>query len=171
MKSEKFDFEGAEGQRLSGILDLPDGEARAHALFAHCFTCTKSSLAAARISRALVAKGFGVLRFDFTGLGESGGDFASSTFSGSIQDLVAAAAAMMGAGRPPKLLVGHSLGGAAVLAAAAQLPEVSAVSTIGAPFEAAHVKHLLGDGMEALLRDGEAQVDIGGRPTPSTRRK
>jgi uncharacterized OsmC-like protein/pimeloyl-ACP methyl ester carboxylesterase len=164
VKSEKFDFEGAEGQRLSGILDLPDGEARAHALFAHCFTCTKSSLAAARISRALVAKGFGVLRFDFTGLGESGGDFASSTFSGSIQDLVAAAAAMTGAGRPPKLLVGHSLGGAAVLAAAAQLPEVSAVSTIGAPFEAAHVKHLLGDGMEALLRDGEAQVDIGGRP-------
>jgi uncharacterized OsmC-like protein/pimeloyl-ACP methyl ester carboxylesterase len=164
VRTETFDFEGADGQRLSGLLDLPEIEPRAHAIFAHCFTCTKSSLAAARISRALADKGFAVLRYDFTGLGESDGDFASSTFSGSVRDLVAAAAAMTAAGREPRLLVGHSLGGAAVLAAAGQLPRVQAVSTISAPFEATHVEHLLRDGLEALRRDGEAVVDIGGRP-------
>jgi putative redox protein len=164
VRTETFDFDGGEGQRLSGLLDLPEVEPRAHAIFAHCFTCTKSSLAAARISHALADRGFAVLRFDFTGLGESDGDFARSTFSGSVRDLVAAAAAMTAAGREPQLLVGHSLGGAAVLAAAGQLPGVQALSTISAPFEATHVEHLLGDGLEALRRDGEAMVDIGGRP-------
>ena len=164
MRTERFDFEGADGQRLSGLLDLPEIEPRAHVIFAHCFTCTKNSLAASRISRALADRGFGVLRYDFTGLGESEGEFASSTFSGSLRDLTAAAAAMAAAGREPRMLVGHSLGGAAVLAAAGQLPAVRAVSTIAAPFEAAHVLHLLRDGVEALQRDGEALVDIGGRP-------
>lgn len=164
MRTEHFDFEGAEGQRLSGLLDLPEVEPRAYALFAHCFTCTKKSLAAARIARALADRGFAVLRFDFTGLGESDGDFASSTFSGSVRDLVAAAGAMAAAGRAPQLLIGHSLGGAAVLAAAGELPGVRAVSTIAAPFQATHVEHLLRDGLEALRRDGEAVVDIGGRP-------
>lgn len=164
MRTEQFEFTGADGQLLSGGLDLPDGDIRAHAIFAHCFTCTKLSLAAVRISRALTAKGFGVLRFDFTGLGQSGGEFASSTFSGSVQDVIAAAGALAAAGRTPTLLIGHSLGGAAVLAAAGGLPGVRAVSTIGAPFDVTHVKGLLRDGMEALLRDGEAEVDIGGRP-------
>ncbi|MBV8683873.1 MAG: alpha/beta fold hydrolase [Caulobacteraceae bacterium] len=164
MRTERFDFEGADGQRLSGLLDLPEIEPRAHAIFAHCFTCTKNSLAASRISRALADRGFAVLRYDFTGLGESDGEFASSTFTGSIRDLVAAAAAMAAAGREPHLLVGHSFGGAAVLAAAGQLPGVRAVSTIAAPFEATHLEHLFRDGLEALQRDGEATVDIGGRP-------
>ncbi|HEY2050407.1 MAG TPA: alpha/beta fold hydrolase [Caulobacteraceae bacterium] len=164
MRTEHFDFEGAEGQRLSGLLDLPEIQPRAHALFAHCFTCTKKSLAAARISHHLADRGFAVLRFDFTGLGESEGEFASSTFSGSVRDLVAAAAAMAAAGHAPQLLIGHSLGGAAVLAAAGHLPEVRAVSTIAAPFQVTHIEHLLRDGLDALRRDGEAVVDIGGRP-------
>ena len=118
MATRAFDFTGAEGQHLSGRLDLPDGPVLAHALFAHCFTCTRNSTAAVRVSRALTARGFGVLRFDFTGLGESGGDFSDSSFSGSIADLVAAAEAMEAAGIAPELLIGHSLGGAAALAAA-----------------------------------------------------
>jgi putative redox protein len=162
--SEPFDFRSPDGHLLSGALDLPDGEARTHAVFAHCFTCTKSSLAAARIARALIVRGIAVLRFDFTGLGQSGGDFADSTFSGSIRDLAAAVVALASVGRAPRLLIGHSLGGAAVLAAAAELPEIKAVATIGAPFDVAHVTNLLRDGMPALLSQGEAEVEIGGRP-------
>jgi putative redox protein len=162
--SEQFDFQSPDGHRLSGALDLPDGEARTHAVFAHCFTCTKSSLAAVRIARALILRGIAVLRFDFTGLGRSGGDFADSTFSGSVRDVAAAGRSMVAVGRSPRLLIGHSLGGAAVLAAAAELPEIKAVATIGAPFEVAHVTNLLRGGMPTLLREGEAEVDIGGRP-------
>jgi putative redox protein len=132
-------------------------------LFAHCFTCTKNSLAAVRIARALTKRGIGVLRFDFTGLGESGGDFADTTFSGNIQDLLAAAAQMAHAGHAPRLLIGHSLGGAATLAAALDLPEVAAVVTIGAPFDAHHVTGQLGDGLERILEKGEAEVELGGR--------
>jgi putative redox protein len=164
MRSERFEFEGAQGQRLSGRLDLPEQTPRAFALFAHCFTCTKSSVAAVRVARALSAKGFGVLRFDFAGLGESGGDFADSTFSGSVGDLVAAAHAMAVRGAAPGLLIGHSLGGAAVLAAASRLPEVRAVVTIGAPFDVGHVTHLFAGGLDRLREQGEAEVDIGGRP-------
>lgn len=164
MSTQSFDFTGADGQPLSGALDLPDGTVSAHALFAHCFTCTKQSLAAVRLGEGLKALGFGVLRFDFTGLGESGGEFAGSSFSGSIADLLAAADAMREAGRPPALLIGHSLGGAAVLAAAARIPEARAVATIGAPFDVDHVKHLFSGGLEELREKGEAEVRIGGRP-------
>jgi fermentation-respiration switch protein FrsA (DUF1100 family) len=163
MPTRPFDFTGADGQKLSGVLDLPDGPVSFHALFAHCFTCTKSSLAAVRLGDALTALGVGVLRFDFTGLGQSGGDFADSTFSGSIADVVAAADAMRAAGRPADLLIGHSLGGAAVLAAAARIQEARAVATIGAPFDVEHVTRLFAGGMQALREKGEAEVRIGGR--------
>lgn len=164
MPTQPFDFTGADGQPLSGALDLPDGPVSSHVLFAHCFTCTKSSLAAVRLGKALTALGFGVLRFDFTGLGKSGGDFADSSFSGSMADLVAAADAMRAAGRPPALLIGHSLGGAAVLAAASRIREVEAVATIGAPFDVEHVTHLFAGGLDQMREEGEAEVSIGGRP-------
>jgi uncharacterized OsmC-like protein/pimeloyl-ACP methyl ester carboxylesterase len=164
MSGQAFDFAGADGQKLSGRLDLPEQRPQAFALLAHCFTCTKNSIAAVRIARALSLAGIGVLRFDFTGLGQSEGDFADTTFSANVQDLVAAAHAMEAKGFAPALLVGHSLGGAAVLAAAAQLPLVRAVATIAAPFDVAHVKRLLGDGLQALETLGEAEVQLGGRP-------
>lgn len=164
MHSSNFEFQGAQGQRLSGRLDLPEGPVRAHALFAHCFTCTKRSLAAVRVARALAAQGIGVLRFDFTGLGQSGGDFADSTFSGSVQDLLAAARAMQAAGIAPQLLIGHSLGGAAALAAAADIPDLKAVATIAAPFDVQHVKQLFGEQLPTLLAQGEAEVRLGGQP-------
>ena len=164
MSTRSFDFTGADGQPLAGVLDLPDGPVSSYALFAHCFTCTKRSLAAVRLGKALTALGFGVLRFDFTGLGESGGDFSDSSFSGSIADLLAAADAMRKVGRPPALLIGHSLGGAAVLAAAGRIREARAVATIGAPFDVDHVTRLFAGGLEELREKGEAEVRIGGRP-------
>jgi putative redox protein len=164
MTTQPFDFQGVLGQGLSGRLDLPDGRPEAYALFAHCFTCTKASLAATRIARALTARGFGVLRFDFTGLGQSGGAFEESMFAGSIADVAAAARAMAAAGRSPQLLIGHSLGGAAVLAAALDLDDVAAVATIGAPCDVQHVRRLFGAGLDELLETGAAEVDIGGRP-------
>ena len=118
MGTQTFDFTGDGGQRLSGRLDLPSGPVSSHVIFAHCFTCNKNSIAAVRIARALTARGFGVLRFDFTGLGESEGDFGADGFSANVRDLLSAAAAMKRDGRSPTLLIGHSLGGAAVLAAA-----------------------------------------------------
>lgn len=163
MATRPFDFPGESGQTLSGRLDEPEGPPASHVLFAHCFTCTKSSLAAVRISKALTDLGYGVLRFDFTGLGQSGGDFADSSFSGSIADLRAAADAMGDAGLGVELLIGHSLGGAAVLAAAAQLPGVKAVAAIGAPFDVDHVTHLFADQVDELRSHGEAEVRIGGR--------
>lgn len=163
MRTERFDFAGESGQTLSGRLDLPEGRASAYAIFAHCFTCTKSSLAASRVAKDLTRLGLGVLRFDFTGLGQSGGDFADSSFSGSIADLLSAAAAMEAAGRAPSLLIGHSLGGAAVLAAAGALPCIRAVVTIGAPFHVTHTERLFTN-LDELLERGEAEVRIGGRP-------
>ena len=142
MRNEPFEFEGEQGSRLVGRLDLPDESPRNYALFDHCYTCTKESLAAVRIGRALAGQGIGVLRFDFTGLGQSGGDFADSTFSGSVRDVLAAARAMRDASMEPALLIGHSLGGAAVLAAAVDLPNVKAIATIGAPCDVQHVKKL-----------------------------
>jgi putative redox protein len=164
MRNERFEFTGEQGAHLVGKLDLPDAPAHSHALFAHCFTCTKDSLAAVRIGRALAGLGIGVLRFDFTGLGQSGGEFADSTFSGSVEDVLAAVRAMRDAGSDPALLIGHSLGGAAVLAAAAELPNVKAVATIGAPFDVEHVARLFGDDLQTLLSQGEAEVKLGGRP-------
>lgn len=164
MVSRKFEFSGSEGQQLSGQLDEPQGQPLAYAIFAHCFTCTRKSLAAVRISRALTAKGFGVLSFDFTGLGQSGGEFADSSFSGNIRDLVAAASAMQTAGTPPSLLIGHSFGGAAVLAAAGELSTVKAVATVAAPFDVKHIKHQFGDDLAKLEAEGEAEVQLGGRP-------
>lgn len=164
MPTEAFDFIGSEGQALSGKLDLPEGPARSYAIFAHCFTCTKDSIAAVRIARALAARGIGVLRFDFTGLGHSEGTFSAGGFSSDMRDLLAAARAMEASGRPPRLLIGHSLGGAAVLAAAGELPLVRAVATIGAPFDVAHVTGQFGDSLSEIVEKGEAKVNLGGRP-------
>lgn len=157
-------FTGAGGDELAARLDLPDGAPTAYALFAHCFTCSKDIAAATRISRGLVAEGFGVLRFDFTGLGASGGEFANTTFSSNVEDLVRAAAMLRDRYGPPALLVGHSLGGAAVLAAAQQIPDAAAVATIGAPFDPAHITHLFpSETLAELDRSGEADVVLAGR--------
>ena len=164
MRSEEFTFEGHDGIQLSGRLDLPAGEPRATALFAHCFTCSKDFVASRRIARRLAENGIAVLRFDFTGLGHSQGEFANETFTSNTDDLVAAAKALRERGMPPALLVGHSLGGAAVIAAASRIPEVSAVATIGAPADPAHVVHQFEDRREEIERDGEAEVSLAGRP-------
>ncbi|MGW8188957.1 MULTISPECIES: alpha/beta hydrolase family protein [Sphingomonas] len=163
MPSERFEFLGDRGQRLAARLDRPDGRPRATALFAHCFTCGKDVLAASRIAGALVGHGFACLRFDFTGLGASEGEFGNAGFSSNVEDLVAAAACLRERGQVPELMIGHSLGGAAVLAAAAHVPEVRAVATIGAPAEVDHVLHQFGAGLEAIERDGSAEVVLAGR--------
>ena len=164
-RSEKLTFGGAGGETLAARLDLPDtGEPRAYALFAHCFTCSKDIHAARRVSQALAAEGFGVLRFDFTGLGSSDGDFANTHFSSNVADLLAAARFMRETGRPLSLLVGHSLGGAAVVAAAGDLDEVKGVATIGAPADVAHVLHNFEADLPRIEADGVAQVTLGGRP-------
>jgi putative redox protein len=167
--SEKVTFKNAQGHALDARLDMPEGEARAWALFAHCFTCSKDVFAAARISRALAARGVGVLRFDFTGLGASEGEFANTDFSSNVADLEAACAHMAEQGRPVSLLVGHSLGGAAVLAAALRLESVRAVTTINAPCGPAHLSRLFTDHADAIRDNGEAEVEIGGRPFTITR--
>jgi uncharacterized OsmC-like protein/pimeloyl-ACP methyl ester carboxylesterase len=164
-----FDFMGGGGQTLSGRLDLPTGEPQAYAVFAHCFACSKTAIAAVHVSRALTALGFGVLRFDFTGLGASEGDFADSGFTGEVSDLVAAVGAMTAAGRSPALLVGHSLGGAAVLAAAGGLPQIKAVATLGAPFDIGHVTHLFEGALPEIEAQGQAQVTLAGARLTLTR--
>ena len=157
-------FPGAGGAMLAARLDLPQAAPSiAYALFAHCFTCSKETKAATYVSAALAERGIAVLRFDFTGLGGSGGDFASTNFSSNVNDLVAAADYLRQHHSAPAILVGHSLGGSAVLAAARRVPEAVAVATIGSPFDPAHVLHLIKD-KAAVERDGEAEVDIGGRP-------
>lgn len=160
--TQDFSFINSHGTRLSGKLELPPGHCQGSAIFAHCFTCSKNSHAATRVSRALAERGLSVLRFDFTGLGSSEGEFTDSNFSANLADLRAAAQALEETGLSPQLLVGHSLGGAAVLAAASQIPSVKAVVTIGAPFDPAHVQHLFGDSL-AQIKEGEAQVELGGR--------
>lgn len=162
-RSEKLEFENAAGERLAGRLELPAGEPRAAALFAHCFTCSKDVAAASRISRALARRGIAVLRFDFTGLGNSEGDFANTDFSSNVADLIAAGEHLNERGLAPKLLVGHSLGGAAVVAAASSIPPSRAVVTIAAPSEPGHVRRLLRDDLAAIERTGEARVALGGR--------
>ena len=158
-------FENAQGERLAARLDLPpDGSPRAFALFAHCFTCTKNLRAVSHISRALVGEGIAVLRFDFTGLGESEGDFADTTFTSNVDDLVAAAEFLAREHQAPALLVGHSFGGAAVLCAAHRIPTARAIATIGAPFDPAHVQHLLAESLDEIRQSGEATVTLQGRP-------
>ncbi|MEJ2171482.1 MAG: alpha/beta fold hydrolase [Woeseiaceae bacterium] len=164
MPNIKVQFPNAAGQMLSGILDLPAAAPHAYALFAHCFTCSKNLRAANSISRAMTDAGLGVLRFDFTGLGQSEGEFADSNFSGNVSDLLAAASFLGSHYAPPAILVGHSLGGTAVLQAAAHLPEAVAVATIGAPAEPAHVMALFTNAEAELRQEGVAEVDIGGRP-------
>ena len=164
MRSEPLHFISAGGHKIAARLDRPDGIQHAFALFAHCFTCDKNSLGAVRIARALTAEGIAVLRFDFTGLGESEGSFGQSDFGTNVEDLVAAADFMRAELIAPSLLIGHSLGGAAVLAAAGSIPEVKAVAVIGAPFSVAHVAHLFAAHLDDIARDGQAEVKIGGRP-------
>ncbi len=149
---------------LSGRIEMPAGRIRAVALFAHCFTCTANSHGARRISVALAEHGIATLAFDFTGLGKSGGDFADSHFMANVGDLVAAAGYLRDSIGAPSILVGHSLGGAAVIAAAVDIPECTAVVTIGAPFDPAHVLHQLGDQVQRVRAEGRAEVSIGGRP-------
>ena len=164
MRSERVEFPGSQGTPLAGRLDLPDTGPRAFALFAHCFTCSKDILAASRIARALTGFGVAVLRFDFTGLGGSDGDFANTNFTSNVTDLVNAAAFLRDHHQAPTILVGHSLGGAAVLAAVEHLPETRAVATIGAPADTEHLLHLLGESREEIEETGEAEVRLASRP-------
>jgi uncharacterized OsmC-like protein/esterase/lipase len=158
----KVKFE-SQGQTLAGLLESPDQAIRAYVLFAHCFTCGKDIAAASRISRFLVQHGFAVFRFDFTGLGNSDGDFANTNFSSNTEDLLSAARFLKQHYQAPELLIGHSLGGAAVLAMAGQLPDVKAVVTIAAPFEASHVLHNFNAHLETIATDGHAKVSLGPR--------
>src|SRR5436309_1199109 len=152
MPTERFQFKGEGGHQLAASLDLPEGKPLAYALFAHCFTCGKDVLAAKRIAATLSAKGIAVLRFDFTGLGSSEGDFANSTFSSNVADLVRAADHLRHTRQAPAILIGHSLGGAAILAAADKIPESRAVITIAAPSDPAHVTHLFKDRIEDIRK-------------------
>ncbi len=164
MRTEKLEFPGATGATLAARLDSPDGPPRAYALFAHCFTCTKDIFAASRIAQALADSGIAVLRFDFTGLGSSEGEFANTNFTSNVGDLLAAVEYLRETREAPKLLIGHSLGGAAVLAAAGEVPEAQAVATIGAPHDPGHVAHLFQDNVEEIEAKGEAEVLLVGRP-------
>ncbi len=168
-QTERVEFTGAQGDRLAARLDRPLGRPRAYALFAHCFTCSKDIFAASRIARALAERGIAVLRFDFTGLGSSEGEFANTNFSSSVADLVRAADFLRETHQAPALLIGHSLGGAAALAAAAEMPEAVAVATIGAPAEPEHVRRQLTGAIDEIEATGAAEVDLGGRPFRITR--
>ena len=163
MPAEKFDFPNAQGETLAALLDWPDGPVKAVALFAHCFTCGKDNRAARRIAEGLTQNGIAVLRFDFTGLGMSEGEFANSTFSSNVDDLVAAAEHLKQKLAAPAILIGHSLGGAAVLAAAHRIEEARAVVTINAPSDPAHVSGLLKERVADIALKGEAEVTLGGR--------
>lgn len=160
----KISFTNRNGTSLSGVLHQAAGNPRGYALFAHCFTCGKNIRAAVHIADALNARGYSVLRFDFTGLGQSGGEFADTDFSHNVGDLEDAARWLADNHEAPALLVGHSLGGTAVLAAAARLPSVRAVATVNAPAEAEHILHHLQDDIDSIEQDGEAQVKLAGRP-------
>jgi uncharacterized OsmC-like protein/alpha-beta hydrolase superfamily lysophospholipase len=163
MPSTMVRFPAAQGHELAARLDMPAGTPRAYAVFAHCFTCSKDSKGAAYISQALAARGLAVLRFDFTGLGASGGDFSESNFSSNVDDLACAAKFLREHHAAPQILIGHSLGGAAVLAAAGQIAEARAVAVLGTPYDPRHVADLLTD-KDQIISEGQATVDIGGRP-------
>lgn len=164
MATQRATFPGANGQQLAARLDLPSGALRGIALFAHCFTCTKDILAAKRIAQGLARHGIGVLRFDFTGLGHSEGEFANTNFSSNVADLKAAADYLRETFQAPDILIGHSLGGAAVLAVAGDIPEVKAVATIGAPSDVGHVLAQFGSRVDEINEHGEAEVSLAGRP-------
>lgn len=165
MKSTKLDIKNKNGQKLQAFLELPaDQSPDNYAVFAHCFTCSSSLSAVKNISRALTTHGFGVVRFDFTGLGRSEGEFAESHFSANVEDLTSVSNHLREHYKAPSLLVGHSLGGAAVLVAASQLDNIKAVATVGAPASVSHVKHLFSHGIEEVEEKGEVEVNIGGRP-------
>ncbi|QNI03895.1 alpha/beta hydrolase [Halomonas sp. SH5A2] len=164
MTRSKVEFTNTQGQKLAGLLELPDqGKPRAIALFAHCFTCGKDIAAASRIARALAKHDIGVLRFDFTGLGNSDGDFANTSFSSNLDDLVAAGEFLEEHYQAPRILVGHSLGGAAVLAVAHRMESVEAIATISAPATAQHVRHLFDDKAGEIQDAGVAEVTLAGR--------
>ncbi|MEM8850653.1 MAG: alpha/beta fold hydrolase [Pseudomonadota bacterium] len=163
MPTERFTFPGHDGSELAARFDLPDGPIVATALIAHCFTCGKDIAASRRIASRLAAQGIAVLRFDFTGLGHSGGEFENTSFTSNVEDLIAAYEALDARGQAPSLLIGHSLGGAAVLRAAHDMPAVKAVTTIGAPFDPGHVTHNFGAALERIERDGVTEVMLGGR--------
>lgn len=164
MNIQKVSFQNKSEELLAGRLELPLNQ-RPHnfVVFAHCFTCSKNLMAVKNIGRALTDAGFGVLRFDFTGLGESEGDFENTNFSGNVDDLVAAAAFLEMKYEAPSILIGHSLGGAAVLYAAAKLPKVKAVVVINSPSDPSHVTHMLRSSREEITRNGKAVVSLGGR--------
>lgn len=166
MPTERIEFEGHSGQSLAGRLERPEGAIRASAVFAHCFTCGKDLNAVRRIAAALAERGIAVLSFDFTGLGHSEGEFENTGFVSNVQDVVRAAAHLRDTVGPPGLLIGHSFGGAAVLAAAAGIPEARAVVTIGAPSEPAHLERLIGDAADEIERAGAATVSLAGRRFP-----
>lgn len=163
-ETKKTEFKTAGGEKLAAALELPRGKPRAYALFAHCFSCSKDIKAAREIARALRAKGFAVLRFDFTGLGASEGDFANTNFSSNVEDLVSAADYLRDEFEAPSLLIGHSLGGAAAIVAAENIPELKGVVVIGAPAEADHVALQIGDAREEIEHKGAATVQLAGRP-------
>jgi len=164
MKTERFTFEGHGGHKLAARLDMPEGPHLATAIFAHCFTCSKDITAARRISARLTTMGYAVLRFDFTGLGHSEGEFENTSFSSNVADLMAAHAALCARDMQPTLMIGHSLGGAAVLKATAQLAGIKAVVTIGAPADVTHVTHNFAAALTEIKAKGVAEVDLGGRP-------
>lgn len=164
MKHQKLEFTNSDGQKLVGRLEFPTSDhPHNYVLFAHCFTCNKNLTAIRNISRAMTAQGFAVFRFDFTGLGESEGDFADTNFSGNVEDLVAAADFLRKHYNAPTLLIGHSLGGAAVLFAAKSIPEIKGVVTVGAPADPEHVTHLLRSELEEIEATGQATVNLSGR--------
>jgi len=164
MNLQKVTFQNKEGQNLVGRLELPiDQHPHNFAIFAHCFTCNKNLSAVKNIGKALTSKGFAVLRFDFTGLGESEGDFADTNFSGNVEDLIAASDYLKENHQAPTLLVGHSLGGAAVIFAASEIESIKAVATIGAPSSPNHVTHLLKSGIDEINTSGKAVVNLSGR--------
>ena len=164
MSLERFEFPSARGEHLAAILDRPVGEPAALALFAHCFTCGKDNLAAKRIAESLTLRGIAVVRFDFTGLGASEGEFANTNFSSNVVDLVAAANHLRKTLRAPAMLIGHSLGGAAVLAAAGEIAEAQAIVTIAAPSDPGHVTGLFNQHIADIRDRGEVEVSLAGRP-------
>lgn len=166
VQTDRIQFPGALGHDLAARLERPEDRPRAYAVFAHCFTCSKDYKAVRRISRTLAEKGLAVLRLDFTGLGQSGGNFAETTFSSNVGDLAAAAKFLRGDYEAPRLLIGHSLGGAAAVAAAHRIPEIRAVATIAAPSETGHLREMLLRRAPEIDRTGEAEVEIAGRRFP-----
>lgn len=169
MPTESLQIPVPAGHVLAASLELPDGPPRGAALFAHCFTCTRQSRAAVSVSRALAGEGIACLRFDFSGLGDSGGEFGTDSFPADVADVTSATAALVGRFGPGVLLVGHSLGGAAVLAAAGEIDAVAAVATIGAPANVEHVLEQIRGDLPAIEREGSGRVKIGGRPFAITR--